>query len=595
MTSMAGHREVAFSPEIHARDEAAGAWLRQATLRLRREIAWRWHQRGGAPGEGQVPPPTDIVVDSLDLGRHRDARQAFFRTDVAARYLSELIAGSSTNGGSSHRPGWVLRGIELDPVSSFTLAVGLLARADAASGPIFAACLGDATRTDPTLSLVQRLWDQPDEVLTLADPSHVLWRTGLLRSSDDAGPGVPWTAGFGVPPLVAARLLDPHAPLPDLLVPLDAAGASPLEEAGPLIDRLWSVTEQVRFVPVTAPRGADVSSAVAAIAGRAGRRVARVAVDVGRLEATGELRPLLTLAWLADIDLLLRDRREGAPSLAEGGDPWATIRSGAPLPVTIFVQAPASAITSVPRDLLLPICRIRPLSFEGRLDRWRDLLGPAERPDDDVLRECARRFRFEPETIRAICAGLTGRPHRITGPELFAACRAAIPLDAGGLAQAVSPRFRPDELILPPEQRRQFEEIELAMRVLAEVHYDWGTGRVWNDAGISVLFAGPSGTGKTMAAEVLAVALDIPMYRVNLAQVVDKYIGETEKNLERVFDAADAVESILFFDEADSLFGRRTEVRDAHDRYANLEVSYLLDRMDRFKGLARTTATPRKK
>jgi SpoVK/Ycf46/Vps4 family AAA+-type ATPase len=115
-----------------------------------------------------------------------------------------------------------------------------------------------------------------------------------------------------------------------------------------------------------------------------------------------------------------------------------------------------------------------------------------------------------------------------------------------------------------------------------------------NESGISVLFAGPPGTGKTMAAEILAIKLGLPMYRIDLSQVVNKYIGETEKNLKRVFDAADISDMILFFDEADSLFGRRTEVSDAHDRYANLEISYLLERMERFKGLA-ILATNRKK
>ncbi|HKC63781.1 MAG TPA: ATP-binding protein, partial [Pyrinomonadaceae bacterium] len=98
----------------------------------------------------------------------------------------------------------------------------------------------------------------------------------------------------------------------------------------------------------------------------------------------------------------------------------------------------------------------------------------------------------------------------------------------------------------------------------------------------------------TMAAEILSIELDLPMYRIDLSQVVNKYIGETEKNLKRVFDAADTSDMILFFDEADSLFGRRTEVKDAHDRYANLEISYLLERMERFKGLA-ILATNRKK
>src|ERR1051325_6838289 len=108
------------------------------------------------------------------------------------------------------------------------------------------------------------------------------------------------------------------------------------------------------------------------------------------------------------------------------------------------------------------------------------------------------------------------------------------------------------------------------MRSLTEVHYRWGTARVWNEGGIPVLFAGPPGTGKTMAAEILASELDLPMYRVDLSQVVNKYIGETEKNLKRIFDAADISDMVLFFDEADALFGKRTDVSDSRDRYANL-------------------------
>jgi SpoVK/Ycf46/Vps4 family AAA+-type ATPase len=103
---------------------------------------------------------------------------------------------------------------------------------------------------------------------------------------------------------------------------------------------------------------------------------------------------------------------------------------------------------------------------------------------------------------------------------------------------------------------------------------------------VTALFAGPPGTGKTMAAEAIASGLQLPLFRIDLSQVVNKYIGETEKNLKRLFDAADAAAAILFFDEADALFGKRTEVKDAHDRYANLEISYLLERMERFKGLA---------
>jgi len=117
---------------------------------------------------------------------------------------------------------------------------------------------------------------------------------------------------------------------------------------------------------------------------------------------------------------------------------------------------------------------------------------------------------------------------------------------------------------------------------------------VWNEGGISVLFAGPPGTGKTMAAEILASELSLPLFRIDLSQVVNKFIGETEKNLKRIFDAADGSDALLLFDEADAIFGRRMEAHDAHDRYANMEICYLLDRMERFKGLS-VLCTNRKK
>jgi SpoVK/Ycf46/Vps4 family AAA+-type ATPase len=103
--------------------------------------------------------------------------------------------------------------------------------------------------------------------------------------------------------------------------------------------------------------------------------------------------------------------------------------------------------------------------------------------------------------------------------------------------------------------------------------------------GVAALFTGPSGTGKTKAAEAIAADLGVPLHRVDLSTVISKYIGETEKNLQRLFDAAEAAGAVLFFDEADALFGKRTDVKDSHDRYANLEVSYLLQRIERFKGL----------
>src|SRR5690606_16595042 len=120
-----------------------------------------------------------------------------------------------------------------------------------------------------------------------------------------------------------------------------------------------------------------------------------------------------------------------------------------------------------------------------------------------------------------------------------------------------------------------------------KVYFDWGfAGKSSRGLGISALFAGESGTGKTMASEVLANELNLDLYRIDLSQVVNKYIGETEKNLKKIFDAAEGSGAILLFDEADALFGKRSEVKDSHDRYSNIEVSYLLQKMEEYRGLA---------
>jgi SpoVK/Ycf46/Vps4 family AAA+-type ATPase len=144
-----------------------------------------------------------------------------------------------------------------------------------------------------------------------------------------------------------------------------------------------------------------------------------------------------------------------------------------------------------------------------------------------------------------------------------------------------------DDLVLPPLQAAQLRQVAAAVRQRAKVYQEWGfAARSTRGLGISALFSGPSGTGKTLAAEVLADELKLDLYRIDLSQVVSKYIGETEKNLRRVFEAAESGGAILFFDEADALFGKRSEVKDSHDRYANIEVSYLLQRMEAYHGLA---------
>ncbi len=175
----------------------------------------------------------------------------------------------------------------------------------------------------------------------------------------------------------------------------------------------------------------------------------------------------------------------------------------------------------------------------------------------------------------------------VTGADLWQACREQVGWRLGELAQRLTPSATWDDIVLPPDVLGQLHEIAGQVAARPHVYETWGFGaRLSRGRGISALFAGPSGTGKTMAAEILANHLQLDLYRIDLAGVVSKYIGETEKNLRNVFDTAEQSGAILFFDEADALFGKRSEVKDSHDRYANIEINYLLQRMEDYRGLA---------
>jgi SpoVK/Ycf46/Vps4 family AAA+-type ATPase len=155
------------------------------------------------------------------------------------------------------------------------------------------------------------------------------------------------------------------------------------------------------------------------------------------------------------------------------------------------------------------------------------------------------------------------------------------------LAQRLEPKVSWEDLVLPAAEHNLLRQIAEQVAQRTTVYEKWGFAKKMSRGlGISALFAGDSGTGKTMAAEVIASYLRLNLYRIDLSSVVSKYIGETEKNLRRLFDAAENGGAILFFDEADALFGKRSEVKDSHDRYANIEINYLLQRMEAYRGLA---------
>jgi hypothetical protein len=255
----------------------------------------------------------------------------------------------------------------------------------------------------------------------------------------------------------------------------------------------------------------------------------------------------------------------------------------------LFVSVPESLAL---RDRPLYRVEVQKPSPAEQQSLWMNVLGPAAGQMNGELERLVSQFSMATEAIYN--AGELARERLAheseegpTGSALWEACRAQARPRLDDLAQRIEAVATWNELVLPESQMSALREISIHVRQRAKVYRDWGfAARGERGLGISALFAGSSGTGKTMAAEVLANDLQLDLYRIDLSQVVSKYIGETEKNLRRVFDAAEEGGAVLLFDEADALFGKRSEVKDSHDRYANIEVSYLLQRMESYRGLA---------
>jgi len=222
---------------------------------------------------------------------------------------------------------------------------------------------------------------------------------------------------------------------------------------------------------------------------------------------------------------------------------------------------------------------------------WEEALGSLAPRLNGKLDALVSQFNLGIQGIHAaseyVLEGLAEGQEETLGPMLWEACRIQARSRLDDLAPRIEVAATWKDLVLPEPQCQILREIAIHLRQRFTVYEQWGfAGKSSRGLGISALFSGASGTGKTMAAEVLAHELRLDLYRIDLSQVVSKYIGETEKNLRRVFDAAEEGGAILLFDEADALFGKRSEVKDSHDRYANIEVSYLLQRMEAYRGLA---------
>lgn len=258
------------------------------------------------------------------------------------------------------------------------------------------------------------------------------------------------------------------------------------------------------------------------------------------------------------------------------------------------IEAPALILSGEPVNLDRPsvVCEVPRAGALAQRELWRAALGAGAAALNGSLDRVVRQFDFDAAHIArtaARFAASAGAPD-----DLWKLCCDAARPRVESLARRLDCRAGWDDLVLPAAQTAMLHELAAQAANRYTVYEDWGFAVSGSRGlGLTALFAGPSGTGKTLAAEVIAAELRLDLYRIDLSATVSKWLGETEKNLARIFDAAEAGGAILLFDEADALFGKRSEVKDSRDRYANVEVSYLLQRMEAYRGLAILTTNQR--
>ena len=267
---------------------------------------------------------------------------------------------------------------------------------------------------------------------------------------------------------------------------------------------------------------------------------------------------------------------------------WAAVNGS---PLTLILLGSASSYGSIPAEAQPWRVEVPPAGYDQRRQAWTQSL--ARTPAAADAARLADTFPFGPSLIRqatrlatSIAALRTPAEPTPSTEHVMEAGRSLTTPNLSRFAMPLTPRYGWEDLVLPEDKMHQLRGVEARVRHRQLVHRQWGFGqKLTRGKGLNVLFTGPSGTGKTMAAEVLAGALSLTLHQIDLSTVISKYIGETEQHLSAIFREAESSQTLLFFDEAEALFGKRTEVKDAHDRYANIEVNYLLQRIEQYEGI----------
>ncbi|MEM8641114.1 MAG: ATP-binding protein [Cyanobacteria bacterium P01_G01_bin.54] len=494
---------------------------------------------------------------------------------------------------------------QLSPFEQSLLLLAAAPELDANFQTIFAQAQG-SNSPYPTLSLALGLFAEADgSVLAHQCPLH---RWQLLQSEGDR-----W---FAHAPLTLDRRIFCYLlGFPDLAPPLDHWLTTLQPDAGESLPPSYQALSQQLIAAWSAPERGAVWPLIALNGVDALTHQQIAAIACNRLGLKAMLLPATALPSLATDLKTWQCLWEREAILSDAVLLLSLDSLAAPEPATraalsLFLNTLNTPVIVSSHDRLPPLERavmaidVPPLSSNEQLALWQqhlEMTGPNGHLLDSadlkrLYQQLTAQFQLTPTGIRNICGQV--QPDEVMamtterlGQQLWHLCRRQARPQLDDLAQRIPAQAGWTDLVLPDRQQAQLADIAHHLNYRARVYQDWGfTTKGDRGLGITALFHGESGTGKTLAAEVIAGACNLDLYRIDLSTVVSKYIGETEKNLRRIFDAAEAGGVILLFDEADALFGKRTEVKESRDRHANIEVSYLLQRMEAYRGLAILTS-----
>lgn len=497
-------------------------------------------------------------------------------------------------------------------LSEFEIEIVLLALAaeiDRKYARVFAFLNNDMTRKHPSIGLAIDVFGRDRYVgeswLAFAEYSK-LKQFALVEILQDDGPRANWL--FRLTEGGLLRLLGLDASFQDL-IPFSLEYPSTEVQEG----FHWLPDSRSNCLIVTGLSGSDKSRAIESLA--RSRAIPYVSLDLSRLaEAPAETVTRVCRGLLRDcclqpslIHLQLSSESQLSSLLRQPLRPYASQEPTGPVAVgntnpmrefrRLLTRLPRDAIvvveTDVPFDSAVDIACSQsefhvvefPIPSQNRRETyWTSVLRTVDPDNEDLAEPLSRSFRLSRSQIEI--AAHQAR-HGNGGADAYWSAAASIASSGlSGIADRITPKAEWKDLVLDQTELVQLDDLVRRVRHREVVVREWGFDRRLSyGTGVNALFAGPPGTGKTMAAEVIASELRVPLFRVDCASVISKYIGETEKNLERIFNAAKRCDVVLFFDEADALFGKRTQVNDAHDRYANIETSYLLQRIERHEGI----------